>query len=118
MAGACGISKPFARLSNANDPFAALGDATRRRILELLRDRGGLPAGIIAREFPGISRPAVSKHLAVLRQAGIVSATTHGREVHYAVEAASLRERLEWLERFAPLWEASLAALKQRVEGA
>jgi DNA-binding transcriptional ArsR family regulator len=59
----------------------------------------------------------VSKHLGILRSARLVRARARGREVHYTVDARPLREMYqEWLERFAPLWEQSLANLKRRVE--
>jgi DNA-binding transcriptional ArsR family regulator len=96
--------------------FAALADATRRTILELLRERT-MTAGEIASSFPAISRPAVSKHLGVLRRAGLVRAEERGREWHYSIDAAPLAALdREWLSSFAPLWEQSLRQLKDRVE--
>jgi DNA-binding transcriptional ArsR family regulator len=99
------------------DPFEALADPTRRGILELLRDNGVRTAGDIADAFPAISRPAVSRHLRVLRESGIVVATQVGREWRYALDAAVLaRTYRDWFERFVPLWEESLQRLKQQVE--
>ena len=87
------------------DPFAALADPTRRTILELLRDSGPMRAGDIAAQFPSISRIAVTKHLAVLAETGLVSVETRGRERHYALEPAMLRELYgHWLQSFAPAW--------------
>jgi DNA-binding transcriptional ArsR family regulator len=104
-------------LSRARDPFAAVADATRRAILDLLRIEGDLPAGAIATRFPSISRVAVSKHLKVLREARLVKTRRHGREIWYHLDALPLREIEEdWLARFAPLWEASLDALREAVE--
>jgi DNA-binding transcriptional ArsR family regulator len=104
-------------LSKRKDPFDALAHPIRRAILDLLRDQPGLSAGDIAAYFPEISRPAVSKHLAILRAARLVRARARGREMHYTVDPGPLREMYqEWLERFAPLWEQSLANLKRRVE--
>ena len=101
-------------MSRRRDPFGALADPTRRAILELLRERPTRTAGEIAARFPRISRPAVSQHLRVLRQAGLVRARKRGREWHYRLDPAPLAEIWrEWLEPFAPLWE-SLAALKRR----
>jgi DNA-binding transcriptional ArsR family regulator len=101
----------------ADDVFAALADPTRRAILELLRDHPSLTAGEIAAQFPAISRPAVSKHLRVLRLAELVHAEERGRENHYTLEAQPLHEiRRDWLDRFAPHWERSLERLKHQAE--
>ena len=100
------------------DPFEALADPTRRGILELLRDNGERTAGDIADAFPAISRPAVSRHLRVLRESGIVVAEQVGREWRYTIDGAVLaRTYRDWFERFAPLWEQSLERLKRNVEG-
>jgi DNA-binding transcriptional ArsR family regulator len=99
------------------DPFEALADPTRRGILELLRNNGVRTAGDIADAFPSISRPAVSRHLRVLRESGIVVAEQVGREWRYSIDGAVLaRTYRDWFEQFAPLWEQSLERLKRRVE--
>jgi DNA-binding transcriptional ArsR family regulator len=99
------------------DPFEALADPTRRGILELLRDNGVRTAGEIADAFPAISRPAVSRHLRVLRESGIVVAEQVGREWRYQIDGAMLaRAYRDWFERFAPFWEQSLERLKRHVE--
>jgi DNA-binding transcriptional ArsR family regulator len=101
-----------------DEAFQALADPTRREILDLLRRRGALPAGAIAREFPEISRPAVSRHLRVLREAGLVIADESGRERHYRLNVAGFaRVQRDWFARFTPLWERSLEQLKTTVEG-
>jgi DNA-binding transcriptional ArsR family regulator len=98
--------------------FAALADPTRRAILDLLRERPSMPAGEIAARFPAISRPAVSKHLGVLRGAHLVTTREQGREHHYTLDARPLAElQRDWLDRFAPYWEESLARLKREAEG-
>lgn len=93
--------------------FDVLGDPVRRRILELLAD-GELPAGavgeVIRAEF-GISPPAVSQHLRVLRESGFVTVRPDGTRRIYAVEAASLREVDVWLDRFRRFWGQRLDAL-------
>jgi DNA-binding transcriptional ArsR family regulator len=100
------------------DAFSALADPTRRAVLDLLRRSRSLTAGQIAAEFPHISRPAVSKHLGVLRDAGLVRARQQGREWHYQLDARPLGELYdEWLSLFAPLWDTSLKQLKDQVEG-
>ncbi|MBX6358164.1 MAG: winged helix-turn-helix transcriptional regulator [Micromonosporaceae bacterium] len=93
--------------------FDVLGDPVRRRILELLAD-GEQPAGaigaVIQREF-GISQPAVSQHLKVLRDSGFTTVRAEGTRRLYAVEPAPLREVDDWLERFRGFWNQRLDAL-------
>ncbi|MFI5912200.1 ArsR/SmtB family transcription factor [Dactylosporangium sp. NPDC051541] len=93
--------------------FDVLGDPVRRRILELLAD-GERPAGAISEavraEF-GISQPAVSQHLKVLREAGFTTVRADGTRRLYAVDAAPLREVDAWLERFRGFWTQRLDAL-------
>ena len=102
----------------AADPFDALADPTRREILDLLRRHETRTAGQLAAAFPRISRPAVSRHLRVLREAGFVTAQEDGREWRYRLNAAALaRMHRDWFARFTPLMEASLQQLKQRAEG-
>ena len=97
--------------------FAALADPTRRAILDLLADRASMTAGEIADEFPAISRPAVSKHVRVLREAGLLHARKDGRELHYELDVQPLAQVYErWLVRFAPMWDESLVRLKKNVE--
>ena len=99
--------------------FSALSDATRRAILDLLRVEDELGAGEIADRFATISRPAVSKHLRVLREAGLVRAAARGRENRYTLDAEPLGHVQQgWLDRFAPYWEQSLERLKRSAEAA
>jgi DNA-binding transcriptional ArsR family regulator len=94
--------------------FQALADPTRRAVLDLLR-HGGRPAGHIARSFP-ISRPAISKHLRLLRQAHLVQERREGRQRIYELNAAPLKAVDTWLERYRVFWKANLAGLKTFVE--
>jgi DNA-binding transcriptional ArsR family regulator len=104
-------------LSKPDAVFDALGDSTRRGILDLLQGGDVMTAGDIASAFSGISRPAVSRHLRVLRDSGLVVATESGREWHYRIETAPLRDlQAGWLSGFAPMWDTSLRKLKQRAE--
>lgn len=93
--------------------FDVLGDPVRRRILELLAG-SELPAGAISaaiqREF-GISQPAVSQHLRVLRESGFAVARPEGARRLYAVRPEALGEVDAWLERFRRFWEPPLDAL-------
>lgn len=102
------------RLNNQSmHALDVLGDPVRRRILELIVE-GEEPAGsiaeAIAEEF-GISQPAVSQHLRVLRENGFVSVRPEGTRRLYAVDAEGLREAGEWLSPFERFWRGPLAAL-------
>ncbi|WP_436763119.1 ArsR/SmtB family transcription factor [Streptosporangium sp. V21-05] len=93
--------------------FEALGDPVRRRIVELLaggEQGAGAVSGVVRAEF-GISRPAVSRHLRVLRDSGLVTVRADGARRLYAVEPAPLREVDIWLERFRRFWSRRLDAL-------
>jgi DNA-binding transcriptional ArsR family regulator len=87
----------------------ALADPVRRELLALLA-RGERTAGELAAPFP-ISRPAISRHLRVLRESGLVRVRSDGRERRYALDAAPLRELDEWLEPYRDLWARRLDAL-------
>jgi DNA-binding transcriptional ArsR family regulator len=93
--------------------FDVLGDPVRRRILELLAD-GELAAGevgaVVQEEF-GISQPAVSQHLRVLRDNGFTSVRAEGTRRLYAVDPAPLQEVDVWLESFRRFWTQRLDAL-------
>jgi DNA-binding transcriptional ArsR family regulator len=93
--------------------FDILGDPVRRRVLELLAD-GERPAGavgaIIQEEF-GISQPAVSQHLRVLRESGFATVRADGARRLYAVGTEPLREIDAWLETFRRFWDQRLDAL-------
>lgn len=80
--------------------FAALGDPIRCRIVELLA-LGPMPVHALAERFP-VSRPAVSRHLRVLREAGIVREEKTGRENLYALRREQLSPTLEWIGRILP----------------
>jgi DNA-binding transcriptional ArsR family regulator len=93
--------------------FDILGDPVRRRILELLADgeqSAGALTAVIRAEF-GISQPAVSQHLRVLRENGFITVRAEGARRLYAVAPAPLREVEAWLERFAAFWSQPLDAL-------
>src|SRR5499425_2454786 len=94
--------------------FQALADPTRRAVLDLLR-RGSQPAGQIASAFP-ISRPAISKHLRLLRRAHLVREHREGRNRVYQLNPEPLRAVDSWLEQYRSFWSVSLANLKTFVE--
>lgn len=102
---------------------AAIADPVRREILEMLRDGTRLSAGTIAERF-AISRPAVSRHLRVLRESGLVRDETVGRQRFYALDASRLTPLARWLALFERSerpadrpsgWEHHLDALETEV---
>jgi len=90
-----------------------LGDPVRRRILELLAEgelASGAICGVITAEF-GISQPAVSQHLRVLRDSGLATVRPSGTRRLYAVNSGPLQEVDAWLDRFRRFWTPHLEAL-------
>lgn len=94
--------------------FSALADPTRRAVLDLLR-AGTRPAGEIARAFT-VSRPAISKHLRILRRAHLVEERREGRHRLYQLNPEPLKAVDSWLEHYRAFWTASLNNLKSFVE--
>jgi DNA-binding transcriptional ArsR family regulator len=94
--------------------FQALADPTRRAVLDLLR-RGSQPAGQIADAFP-VSRPAISKHLRLLRRAHLVREHREGRNRIYQLNPEPLRAVDSWIGQYRDFWTASLNSLKSFVE--
>src|SRR5207244_7613645 len=94
--------------------FQAIADPTRRAVLDLLR-RGRQPAGEIARAFP-VSRPAISKHLRLLRRAHLVQERREGRHRLYQLNPEPLKAVDSWLEQYRVFWQSSLTNLKAFVE--
>jgi DNA-binding transcriptional ArsR family regulator len=95
-----------------DDALRAVADPTRRAILRLVRD-GERPAGEIARHFPAISRPAVSQHLRVLADAGLVDVRADGNRRLYRWRREGLRDAVAFVEE---MWVDRLARLKQAAE--
>ena len=91
--------------------LAALADPTRRRVLERLRG-GGKPVGEIARTLP-VSRPAVSQHLKVLKEAGLVREERRGTQHIYQIDPDGLGPLRAWLDQF---WDDALDAFKAEAE--
>ncbi|MBX3049138.1 MAG: winged helix-turn-helix transcriptional regulator [Anaerolineales bacterium] len=100
-----------------SSPFQAISDPTRRQILDALRAEGPQRAGDLAARFPAISRPGVSKHLRVLRQARLLHQERRGRELWYQLDAGPLSQVEAWLEQYAAFWEEKLRDLKKAAEG-
>lgn len=100
--------------STSEGVFRAIADPTRRAILDRLRE-GGRAVGTIAREFP-VSRPAISKHLRILREARLVVERREGRRRVYALNPRPLRHLDEWLEEYRAFLRGGLQRLKEHVE--
>src|SRR5215472_8742117 len=99
---------------SAEAAFQALADPTRRALLDLLRG-GSQPAGQIASAFP-ISRPAISKHLRLLRRAHLVREHREGRHRVYQLNPEPLRAVDTWIDQYRVFWMSSLNNLKTFVE--
>jgi DNA-binding transcriptional ArsR family regulator len=85
--------------------FRTLSDPTRRAIFErLCRDGAQTVAALTAQA--GVSQPAVSKHLGILKQAGLVSDRHHGRQTHYSAQLGALAPLLDWSRQMAGFWES------------
>ena len=100
--------------SEAGDVFRAVADPTRRAILDRLRT-GSAPVNSLASDFD-VSRPAISKHLRILREAELVTETRDGRERLYQLRPRPLREVASWLESYRVFWLDGLNNLKQMLE--
>ncbi|MEU8147297.1 metalloregulator ArsR/SmtB family transcription factor [Nonomuraea sp. NPDC052129] len=99
----------------ADHVFTALASPARRELLRLLLDEGSQPAGRLAERFD-MSRPSVSEHLKVLRDAGLVAETRRGRERLYRLEAAPLMEIREWLTPYERFWREKLSGLSDLLD--
>ena len=99
--------------TSAVEALQALGDPTRRELLALLAG-GDRTAGELAAPF-AVSRPAISRHLRVLRESGLVRVRAEGRERRYALDPAPLRQLDEWLEPYRDLWAQRLDALDTEI---
>ena len=98
-------------MAYGNAAFAAIADPTRRRVLERLSERP-MAVGEIAATLP-VSRPAVSQHLKVLKEAGLVSDRQDGARRIYAIDPKGLGAMRAWLDQF---WDGALLALKAEIE--
>lgn len=97
-----------------HDVFQAIADPTRRAVLRLLAERE-MPVMAITGHF-AMTRTAVSKHLRVLTEAGLVKERKVGRETRYRLEPQPLQELQDWLQFYERFWENKLSALQRLVE--
>jgi DNA-binding transcriptional ArsR family regulator len=104
----------MSRTRASHDVFHAVADPTRRAILDRLR-RGEAPATDLAAGFR-MSRPSVSKHLRVLREAHLVRETRQGRQRVYRLTPGRLADVAGWVEQYRDFWAGNLASLKRHLE--
>jgi DNA-binding transcriptional ArsR family regulator len=91
--------------------FSTLGDPTRRAIFERLC-RGGEQTVWMLTEQAGVSQPAVSKHLGVLKQSGLVRDRRDGRQTHYSADPKGLAPLIDWMSVYTAFWHGKLDALE------
>ena len=105
----------MARAATTSDVFNAISEPRRRDIIEHLAARGPSPVVPLA-EALAMAQPALSKHLAVLREVGLVSVIRRGRERIYRLEAEELKVVHNWTLEFERFWTHQLGRIKERAE--
>ena len=105
----------MARASTTSDVFNAIAEPRRRQIIELLARRRGLSVGAIVLLL-GLRQPAVSKHLGVLREVGVVSATQQGKSRLYHLNPEQLRPLQDWVKTLEKHWDRQLDRIRTRAE--
>jgi DNA-binding transcriptional ArsR family regulator len=103
------------KTANYNHVFRALADPTRRAIFEELTRHGEQTVHALTR-YAGVSQPAVSKHLTVLKRAKLVRHRRDGRETHYRVQPDALAPMVNWLEHYGAFWRERFARLEEVLE--
>jgi DNA-binding transcriptional ArsR family regulator len=98
----------------ATTTFEVLAEPTRRRILDLLRDRPRAVGELVG--LVGLSQPGVSKHLRILREAGLVEVRADAQRRLYTLRPQPLGELHQWLEPYRRLWSGQLDALEQHLD--
>lgn len=102
------------RSASHRDVFLAVSDPTRRAILDRLR-RGSAPVNDLVSGFR-VSRPAISRHLRVLRSARLVREKREGRQRIYQLEPDGIQEVAAWAEEYRKFWQHNIASLKRHLE--
>jgi DNA-binding transcriptional ArsR family regulator len=105
----------MARAATTADVFNAIAEPRRREIIDLLGDTRARPVGEVV-EFLGLSQPAVSKHLGVLRKVGLVSVTRLGQQRLYRLNPQELKPVHDWTQHFERFWTDHLASIKEAAE--
>jgi len=101
--------------ARGNAVFAALSNPTRRRMLELLKE-GERQAGELVAAFPALPQPAVSRHLRILREAGLVVVSPQAQRRIYALQPGRLREVDTWVSAYREFWSGRLESLKTHLD--
>lgn len=101
-------------MDTRRDVFQAIADPTRRAIIDLLV-KEQLTVNQVAERFK-ISRPAISKHMKILSECGLVKMKRRGRERHCELKHLPLNDVIHWIEQHKRLWNTRLIQLKQHVE--
>jgi DNA-binding transcriptional ArsR family regulator len=102
------------RPASHSDVFLAVADPTRRAILDRLR-KGPSPVNELAAGFK-VSRPAISKHLRILRSARLVHEKREGRQRIYRLEPDRIQEVAKWAEEYRRFWQHNITSLKRHLE--
>src|ERR1700710_2659508 len=95
--------------------FRALGDPTRRAIFERLVSEGEQTVRALT-DYAGVSQPAVSKHLGVLKSAGLVRDRPEGRQNHYSAEPKGLKPLVNWMTQYGAFWTERFDRLERLLE--
>jgi DNA-binding transcriptional ArsR family regulator len=103
------------RAATTADVFNAIAEPRRRQIVDLLGRHGVLTVGAVVLAL-GLPQPAVSKHLGVLREVGVVSVTQDGRQRLYSLQATELKHVHDWISKFERHWTHQLNRIKERAE--
>ena len=96
--------------------FTALADPTRQRIVEILSITQELPAGRVAESFPAMTRAAVSRHLRILEDAGLLAVRSNAQQRLYRLNPEPLAELDAWLDRYRGLWTRKVNSLVEHLE--
>jgi DNA-binding transcriptional ArsR family regulator len=103
------------RAPTTSDVFNAIAEPRRRQILEVLARSGAVAVGALVVTL-GMPQPAVSKHLGVLRQVGLVSVSKQGQQRLYQLDAKELKRVHDWAKKFEQHWSHQLDRIKERAE--
>ena len=105
------VTRLLHNMEMRRDVFQAIADPTRRQIIELLAT-GSMNLNAVAENFE-ISRPAISKHIKILTECGLISIRQEGRERYCDAQFDQLKEVTEWTSYYSKLWDKKLNALQQ-----
>jgi DNA-binding transcriptional ArsR family regulator len=101
--------------NQARDVFEAIADPTRRQLIHLLAEAEEKPLHELTEQFQ-MGRTAVSKHLAILKEAGLVTSRKVGRETRFRLNASPLREVQDWVAFYSKFWSMNMLRLNQLLE--